>query len=138
MTHCCEATKSMLLNYYCTQQVIIGTFLENLPHTNQNIPSNLYWAKIWCILLEQQSQCTWINCTSSTELKSSFHLSGRSSGRRRGMTWWTRLLIYIWLGHSRVISLDSWSGSYLIHPTYSPNNSVQYQTVGEAYCILVS
>ena len=45
--------------------------LGNPAHTNPNIPSNLYWAKRWCILLEGQSQCTWISFTCSTELKSS-------------------------------------------------------------------
>ena len=39
--------------------------------TNPNIPSNLYWAKIWCILLDKRSQWTWIRVTCSTELKSS-------------------------------------------------------------------
>ena len=33
-----------------------STFFENLPQTNQNIPSNLYSAKIWCILLQQWIQ----------------------------------------------------------------------------------
>ena len=28
----------------------------NMTHTNQNRPSNLYCAKIWCILLQKQSQ----------------------------------------------------------------------------------
>ena len=28
MTHCCEALKSMLSNYFCTTQVIKGTFWE--------------------------------------------------------------------------------------------------------------
>ena len=37
---------------------------------NPNIPSSIYWAKIWCILLEEQSECPWISFTSSTELKS--------------------------------------------------------------------
>ena len=41
-------------------------------HTNPNILSNPYWAKIWCILLEQRSQGQWISFTSSTELKSGF------------------------------------------------------------------
>ena len=45
--------------------------MGNLALTNPNIPSNLYWAKRWCILLEEQSQCTWISFTCSTELKSS-------------------------------------------------------------------
>ena len=46
-------------------------FLGNLAQTIPNIPSNLYWAKKWCILLEGRSQCTWISFTCSTELKSS-------------------------------------------------------------------
>ena len=46
-------------------------FLGNLVHTNPNIPLNFYWAKIWCILIDKRSQCTWIRVTSSTELKSS-------------------------------------------------------------------
>ena len=45
--------------------------MENLAHTNQNIPSNLYWANIWCIFLKEQSQCPWISFTIPTELKSS-------------------------------------------------------------------
>ena len=32
----------------------------------------LYWAKIWCILLEEQSQCPRISFTGPTELKCSF------------------------------------------------------------------
>ena len=44
-------------------------FLTNLAHTNLNIPVNiLYWAKIWCILLEQWSHSAWIYLTSSTKL----------------------------------------------------------------------
>ena len=50
-------------------------FLENLAHTNPNIPSKLYRAKRWCILLEGRSQCTWIRFTSSSELKSSSPLT---------------------------------------------------------------
>ena len=46
-------------------------FLENPTHTNPNIPSNLYWAKIWWILHKERSQCTWNSFTCSTELKSS-------------------------------------------------------------------
>ena len=45
-------------------------FLENPEHTYQNIPSNLYWAKLWSILLEEQSHCPLISFTSQTELKS--------------------------------------------------------------------
>ena len=39
----------------------LKAFFGSLAHTNQNIPLNLYWAKIWCILLQQQSvhQCCW-------------------------------------------------------------------------------
>ena len=48
--------------------------LKNTWHKNQNIPSDLYWAKICCIFLEQQCHCPWISLTSSTELKSSFPL----------------------------------------------------------------
>ena len=64
---------------FCTKKVhrpkrYLEVFLGNPAHTNPNIPSNLYSAKIWCILLEQQSQCLWISFTSSTELKSSFPL----------------------------------------------------------------
>ena len=33
-------------------------------------------AKIWCILLEEQSQCPWISINSQTELKSSSLLQG--------------------------------------------------------------
>ena len=46
----------------------------NPAHTNPNIPSNLYWIKIWCILLEERSQCHWINFTGPIELKSSSRL----------------------------------------------------------------
>ena len=46
-------------------------FWGNLPHTNLNIPSNLFWAKILCILLEERSQCPSISFTLPTELKSS-------------------------------------------------------------------
>ena len=46
-------------------------FLGNLAHTNPNIPSNLYWAKIWCILLVELSQGPWIIFSGPTELKSS-------------------------------------------------------------------
>ena len=28
MLHCCEATRSMLSNYFCTKQVLRGTFEE--------------------------------------------------------------------------------------------------------------
>ena len=45
-------------------------FLGNPAHTNSNTPSNLYWAKVWCILFEVQSQCPTLKCTSATELKS--------------------------------------------------------------------
>ena len=43
----------------------------NPAHTNLNIPSNLFWAQIWCILLEERSKCTLISFTSITELTSS-------------------------------------------------------------------
>ena len=49
-------------------QIIKGFFLQNPEHTNQNQPSNLCSAKVWCILLEQQGQCAWISFTSLTEL----------------------------------------------------------------------
>ena len=39
---------------------------------NQNIPLNLYGAKIWCILLERWHQSDWVSFTCSTELKRSF------------------------------------------------------------------
>ena len=45
--------------------------MENPENTNPNIPSNIYWAKIWCILLKKQSQWPWISLTGPTELKSS-------------------------------------------------------------------
>ena len=45
--------------------------MGNLAHTNTNVPTNLYWAKIWWILLDEQSQWAWISFTCSTELKSS-------------------------------------------------------------------
>ena len=45
--------------------------MENPVHTNPNTPSKLYWAKIWSILFEEQSQCTWISFTGPTELKRS-------------------------------------------------------------------
>ena len=48
--------------------------VENPANINPNIPSNLYQAKIWCILLEEQSQCPWISFTGPTELKRSFPL----------------------------------------------------------------
>ena len=54
------------------QKILRGAFLENPVNINSNIPSKPYWAKIWCILLKQQSQGPWISFTSSTELKSSF------------------------------------------------------------------
>ena len=47
-------------------------FLENTVHTNL-IPSNTYWAKLWCILLAQWSEGPWFS-TYSTELKKSFPL----------------------------------------------------------------
>ena len=50
-------------------------FLENLAHTNPNITLNLYWAKIWLILLNEWSQGPTPKYTCSTELKSSFPLS---------------------------------------------------------------
>ena len=49
-----------------------GYFLTNAVHMIPNIPSNLYCAKIWCILLEQWSSGPWISFTISTELKSGF------------------------------------------------------------------
>ena len=54
------------------KKVLKGTFWETPENTNSSISSNLYWAKIWCISLEQQSQGPWISLTSSIELKSSF------------------------------------------------------------------
>ena len=47
-------------------------YLRNVAHTNPNIPSNLYWTKIWCIFLEEQSQGPTPKVTCSTERKSSF------------------------------------------------------------------
>ena len=49
-------------------------FFESFVHTNHNIPSNRYWSKIWCVLLEQRSHSAWISYTCSTKLKSSFPL----------------------------------------------------------------
>ena len=43
--------------------------MENLAHTNLNVTSNLYWAKICYILLEEQSQCPWISFTGPTGSK---------------------------------------------------------------------
>ena len=51
-------------------------FLGNLVHTNPNIPSNLYWAKVWCIKLEERIQRPTPKFTSSTELKSNSPLLG--------------------------------------------------------------
>ena len=45
------------------------SFLKNLALTNQNLPSNLYWAKIWCVLLEQQSHSVWRSFSCSTKLR---------------------------------------------------------------------
>ena len=44
--------------------------LENLAHTDLNMHLNLYGAKIWWILLEEQSQLPPLKLTNSTELKS--------------------------------------------------------------------
>ena len=43
-THCCEAPRFMLSNYFGKKQVLIGTFGEiwRIQITNPNIPSNLY------------------------------------------------------------------------------------------------
>ena len=38
------------------KKVLQCSWFKNLAHTNQNIPSNLNWAKIWCILLKYWSQ----------------------------------------------------------------------------------
>ena len=51
------------------KKVLRGTFLENCSHTNQNIPSNLYYIII-------QSKCPWISITFPTELKSSSPFAG--------------------------------------------------------------
>ena len=54
-------------------------FLENPAHPNPSIPSNLYRAKSWCILLEERRQCLWISFTSPTELTSSSPFSENAS-----------------------------------------------------------
>ena len=64
--HCFEASESMLYNYFCTKQVPRGTFYK--------YKYTLKPPKIWCILLEQQSQGPWIRFTSLSEVKSSFPL----------------------------------------------------------------
>ena len=71
MTHCCRALKFMLSNYFVPHKYL-EVVLTNLAHTNPIIPSNLYWTKIWCIILEEQSQGPRPKFTSPTELKSSF------------------------------------------------------------------
>ena len=53
-------------------KIIKGLLLKNPEHTNRNQPSSLCSAKVWCILIEQQSQCAWTKFTSLTELNSSF------------------------------------------------------------------
>ena len=60
------SSSSFTLNKY------LNILFENPAHTNQNVPKNLYFGNIWCILLEQQSHNAWISLTCSTELKSSF------------------------------------------------------------------
>ena len=55
---------TMLSNYF---EVL---FFANLVNTNPNVPSNLYWAKIWCIKLEKLSYSPWIRVTCLTKLKS--------------------------------------------------------------------
>ena len=59
--------RGLRVHFYLYATDIPKSISKNLP----NIPSNLYWAKLWCILLEERSQCTWISFTSPTELKSS-------------------------------------------------------------------
>ena len=65
-THCCEAPKSMLSNYFCRKQVLRVTFFfDNFAHTNLHIIE----AKLrqnMVHLLEQQSQGPWISVTGST------------------------------------------------------------------------
>ena len=53
--NCCEGLNPVFFLYFCTKSTYMY-FLGNLAHTNTNIQLNLYWAKIWCILLENQSQ----------------------------------------------------------------------------------
>ena len=79
MVHFARTTKSLCIELakhidikVLGQKSTFRYFLENPVYTNQKIPSNLYLAKIWCILLEQQSQSAWICFICSTELKSSF------------------------------------------------------------------
>ena len=55
-------------------------FWGNLVHTNLNEPSKLFWAKIWCIYLENQSKRPWIRISSPTDLKSSSPLIADYTG----------------------------------------------------------
>ena len=89
LKHCCCCSRNILLKHrirkvlmtvkhldpcFLTTLVNKSTsslFWGNLVYRNINIPWNLYCGKIWCILLEGQSQFQWISFTSSTELKSS-------------------------------------------------------------------
>ena len=59
-------TKRKVLRQKCIKRY----FFENPALTNPN----LYWVKIWCVLLEQWSQGPWSSFTSSTEVENSFPL----------------------------------------------------------------
>ena len=73
-------------------------FWGNLVHTNPNVPSKLFWAKIWCILLEEQSQCPWISFTIPTELKSSSPLQPVIAHKLEQYSWSAFLvfLVFSW------------------------------------------
>ena len=71
MIHCCEAPRSMLSNYFSKKHVRRATFGEIWRIQIQMYPKNICGAKIWCMLLEKQSQCPYIRVSGPTEPKSS-------------------------------------------------------------------
>ena len=69
--------QGVLTNKLVGCKTYFKVFLGNPAHTNWNIPSNLYWAKVWFILLEERSQGPTPKVTSSTEMKSNCPLNTR-------------------------------------------------------------
>ena len=108
--------------------------MVNLAHKNPNIPSNLYWAEIWWILLEEWSQCTWISFTSPTELKSSSPFKSRNVGEFKKKVEISKNVgkeekIVVW----REVK-HKWSAKYWLIHVYSYVNLV-YVGISAGFCV---
>ena len=76
-------------------------FLGSPVPTNQRIPSNLYWAKVWCIFFEEQRQRLTPKFTSSTERKSNSPFFKKSILAQVAFKKYSNVLLFCFLSPMR-------------------------------------